>query len=92
MKLTTQLALAACLLAFAGSGRAAGKPNVLFIAIDDLRAELGCYGSDLAVTPNLDELAESGLLFERAYCQQAILPNSTCCSRKSKARTRRPTE
>ncbi len=51
---------------------AAEKPNVLFIAVDDLRPELGCYGSDIAITPNLDCLAEQGLLFERAYCQEAI--------------------
>jgi len=48
------------------------KPNILFIAIDDLRPELGCYGSDIAITPNLDAIAADGLLFERAYCQQAI--------------------
>ncbi|MEM7379787.1 MAG: sulfatase [Bacteroidota bacterium] len=48
------------------------KPNVLFIAIDDLRPELGSYGSEIAITPNLDALAESGLRFENAYCQQAI--------------------
>ncbi len=48
------------------------KPNILFIAIDDLRPELGCYGSEIAKTPNIDKLASQGLLFERAYCQQAI--------------------
>lgn len=48
------------------------KPNILFIAIDDLRPELGAYGSDVAVTPNLDKLASDGLLFNRAYCQEAI--------------------
>ena len=48
------------------------RPNVLFIAIDDLRPELGCYGSEIAVTPNLDAIAGNGLLFNRAYCQQAI--------------------
>ncbi|WP_435675137.1 sulfatase [Polaribacter sp.] len=48
------------------------KPNILFIAIDDLRPELGCYGSEIAISPNLDKLASKGLLFENAYCQQAI--------------------
>ncbi|MHC4996329.1 MAG: sulfatase, partial [Planctomycetota bacterium] len=56
----------------AGWSRAADKPNILFIAIDDLRPELGCYGSPIAVTPNLDKLARQGLQFDRAYCQQAI--------------------
>ena len=50
----------------------AKKPNILFIAIDDLRPELGVYGSEIAITPHLDALAGDGLLFERAYCQQAI--------------------
>ncbi len=48
------------------------KPNILFIGVDDLRTEVGCYGSDIAVSPNLDKLANEGLLFSRAYCQQAI--------------------
>lgn len=48
------------------------QPNILFIAVDDLRPELGCYGSDIAITPNIDRLAQSGLRFNRAYCQQAI--------------------
>ena len=52
--------------------RAADRPNVLFIAIDDLRPELGCYGSEVAVTRNLDAIADDGLLFSRAYCQEAI--------------------
>lgn len=44
--------------------------NVLFLISDDLRANvLGCYGDALCKTPNLDRLAESGMLFERAYCQ-----------------------
>jgi len=48
------------------------KTNILFIAIDDLRPEIGAYGSEIAITPNIDKLASQGLLFNRAYCQQAI--------------------
>ena len=56
----------------AGAAQRPARPNVLFIAADDLRPDLGCYGSAGAKTPQLDALARRGVLFERAYAQQAV--------------------
>lgn len=47
-------------------------PNILFIAVDDLRPEFGAYGAAHVQSPNLDRLARSGVTFLRAYCQQAV--------------------
>ena len=46
--------------------------NVLFLAVDDLRPELGCYGYNFIKSPNIDMLASKSMLFERAYCQVAV--------------------
>ena len=51
---------------------ASTRPNILFIAVDDLRPSIGCYGDTHAITPNIDALASRGVQFNRAYCQVAV--------------------
>ncbi|MAT73407.1 MAG: sulfatase [Planctomycetaceae bacterium] len=67
---------------------AAAEPmNVLLIISDDLRCEMGCYGSALASTPHLDALAARGVVFQQAYCQFPLCNPS----RTSMLTGRRPT-
>ena len=58
-----------------GRRRAAERPNVLLICVDDLKPLLGCYGDTTVKSPNIDALAERGVMFKRAYCNQAV-----CCA------------
>lgn len=48
------------------------QPNILFIAVDDLRPELNCYGKPQILSPNIDRLAQRSTLFNRAYCQVPV--------------------
>lgn len=50
----------------------AAGPNVLFIASDDMRPQLACYGDKSVKSPHLDALAKRGMVFERSYVQQAL--------------------
>ncbi|WP_299057414.1 sulfatase [uncultured Polaribacter sp.] len=70
MKISISLLL--ILFSFLSISAQQEKPNVLVFYVDDLRAELGCYGSETAITPNIDKLAKEGVLFNKAYVQQAI--------------------
>ena len=74
VKRRTFLQSAGALLPGAGMLRAQGsKPNVLFIAVDDLNDWLGCLGGHPnAITPNMDRLAGRGTLFANAHCQAPI--------------------
>jgi len=75
-KLATNLFLAVCLLCGVGntseakdSGQRGGKPNILFIAIDDLNDWTGILkGNPQAKTPHMDKLASQGMLFTNAHC------------------------
>ncbi|WP_190302383.1 sulfatase [Sphingobacterium litopenaei] len=70
------------------ASKSQSKPmNVLFIATDDMRADLQVYGHELAKTPNLDKFAKEGVMFERAYCQYPLCGPS----RASLLTGRRPT-
>ena len=62
--------IASLLLGYVSSAQSA-RPDVLMIAVDDLRPRLGCYGAPYVQTPNIDRLARQGVVFERAYCQYA---------------------
>ena len=73
--------LAFCLLALAFSAcqnndkakeAATQKPNILFIAVDDLRPELNCYGANHIASPSIDKLAAESLVFDRAYCNVTV--------------------
>jgi len=60
-----------CLLFSCGSTPPEELPNVLFVIVDDLRPELGCYGNTEIKTPHFDAFAEEAMVFQRAYCQNA---------------------
>ncbi len=62
------------------------KKDILFIAIDDYRTDMGAYGHEEVLTPNMDCLAAKSLLFERAYCQVSVCSPS----RASLLTSRRP--
>ena len=69
MNYLTRLASLLVALCLPSLGADAKKMNVLFIAVDDMNNDLGCYGHPLVKSPNIDRLAAQGVRFDRAYCQ-----------------------
>ncbi|MDF7823443.1 sulfatase [Pontiellaceae bacterium B12227] len=72
MKRMVKLLCAVSLITNISVANESTRPNVLFIAIDDLRPELGCYGDTVVKSPNIDKLASQGMVFNRAYCQVPV--------------------
>jgi uncharacterized sulfatase len=60
--------LALATVALSVNGKDARK-NVLFIAVDDMNNDLGCFGNNIVRSPNIDRLASRGIAFANAYCQ-----------------------
>lgn len=58
--------------AYGATKQKGDRKNILFIAVDDMKPLMGCYGDKIAITPNMDALAADGALFTNAYCQQAL--------------------
>ena len=72
MKVKGFFSVAFLLLSFVSIAQKTNRPNILFIPVDDLRPILGCYGNKIIKTPNIDRLAKRGIVFNKAYCQQAV--------------------
>ncbi|MFZ4670791.1 MAG: sulfatase [Flavobacterium sp.] len=71
-KLAYLLFLFAITTSVFAQNKSTNKPNILFIAVDDLKPVLGCYGNTLVKTTNIDRLAKMATVFNKNYCQQAI--------------------
>ena len=69
MKTLTYITALTCAMALS---LPAAQKNVLMICVDDLKPLLACYGEPTIKTPNMDRLAARGVLFERAFCNQAV--------------------
>ncbi|MEO1616306.1 MAG: sulfatase [Planctomycetota bacterium] len=90
----SSLRFLACVALMMISRNASAEPqNVLFIILDDLRADvLGCYGDTVTRSPHLDQLASEGLRFDNAYCQGTwCLPSRRAMMRSQYVRKDGPT-
>lgn len=73
MKILLPLVFALLLAgASAHAATASSRPNMLFVVVDDMNTDLGCYGNRVVKSPNIDRLAARGVRFDRAYCQYSL--------------------
>ncbi len=56
-----------------------GRPNILWITIEDLTPMLGCYGDPTALTPNIDKLSSEGVRYTNAYASAAVCSPARSC-------------
>jgi arylsulfatase A-like enzyme len=74
-QIVTMMLLVSCTvvvpLAYAGSGES-DRPNIVWIVVEDMSTNFGCYGEDDIETPNVDRLADNGVLFRNAYVTSPI--------------------
>ena len=72
--------LTSCLALLSGTSAADTRPNILFIFSDDHACQsIGAYGSTINQTPNIDRIAQSGAVFDRSFCANAICGPSRAC-------------
>lgn len=55
------------------------RPNIIWLVAEDISPALGCYGDDFATTPNIDRLAQMGIVYEKAYATAPICAPSRSC-------------
>jgi arylsulfatase A-like enzyme len=78
MKRSFALFVLCTLLAASCKDAARKRPNILWLYVEDISPDLGCYGNDLAHTPFLDQMAKDGVLFTNA-----ITPSPVCSPTRS---------
>src|SRR5688572_16860976 len=79
MKLLTWWFTVSVLLCFGSIVQAADRPNILWITCEDISPNLGCYGDQYAVTPNIDRLASQGVRYTHAFAPIGVCAPSRSC-------------
>ena len=78
-RLRVFVTLCAFLLCWTANAAESDRPNILYIALEDITPMMGCYGDAYAKTPNIDKLASEGVRFDNAITQNPICTPSRMC-------------